>query len=144
MAASIQGVTFFVSWQKAKKNLECIGQISKLKNLSLRGIKVDDFRFLKALHLESFSLLWCSNTDLSGLGELQSLQELELWRIMKLDNLDFISSLVNLKTLKLTDLKHITTLPDLSGLKKLANIKIDNVPIDLDTLDESVRSLIHS
>ena len=130
--------------KKAKKNLECISQIPKLRNLSLRGIKVEDFRFLKALHLESFALLWCSNTALSGLGELQSLRELELWRIMKLDNLDFISTLVNLETLKLTDLKHITTLPDLSGLKKLANIKIDNVPIDLDTLDESVRRLIHS
>lgn len=130
--------------KKAKKNLECVSQISKLKNLSLRGIKVDDFSFMKALHLESFALLWCSNTDLTGLGELHSLRELELWRIMKLDNLDFISSLVNLETLKLTDLKHITALPDLSKLKKLANIRIDNVPIDLNTLDESVRKLVHS
>ena len=129
--------------KKAKKNFECINQISTLKNLSLRGIKVQDFSFLKALHLESFALLWCSNTDLSGIGELQSLRELELWRIMKLDNLEFISSLVNLETLRLIDLKHITTLPDLSKLKKLANIKIDNVPIDLDTLDEPVRNLIH-
>lgn len=128
--------------KKAKKNLECISQISTLKNLSLRGIKVEDFHFLKVLHLESFALLWCSNTDLSGLGELQSLRELELWRIMKLDNLDFISSLVDLETLRLIDLKHITTLPDLSKLKKLVNIKIDNVPIDLDTLDGSVRSLV--
>lgn len=128
--------------KKAKKNLESISQISKLKNLSLRGIKVADFSFLKKLHLESFALLWCSNTDLSGLGQLESLRELELWRIMKLESLDFISSLVNLETLKLQDLKHITTLPDLSKLKKLTDIQIDNVPIDLDTLDESIRRLI--
>ena len=127
--------------KKAKKNLESISQISKLKTLSLRGIKVADFSFLKELHLESFALLWCGNTDLSGLGELESLRELELWRIMKLENLDFINQLVNLETLKLQDLKHITILPDLSRLKKLANIQIDNVPIDLDTLDESVRKL---
>ena len=129
--------------KKAKKNLEIISRISKLKNLSLRGIKVADFSFLKELHLESFALLWCSNTDLSGLGELESLRELELWRIMKLENLDFISRLVNLETLKLQDLKHITMLPDLSRLKKLTNIQIDNVPIDLDILDESVRRLIN-
>lgn len=129
--------------KKAKKNLESISRISKLKNLSLRGIKVADFDFLKELHLESFALLWCGNTDLSGLGELESLRELELWRIMKLENLDFISRLVNLETLKLQDLTHITKLPDLSRLEKLTNIQIDNVPIDLDTLDESVRRLIN-
>lgn len=128
--------------KKAKKNLESISQISKLKKLSLRGIRVADFSFLKELDLESFALLWCGNTDLSGLGELETLCELELWRIMKLENLDFISSLVNLETLKLQDLKHVTTLPDLSRLKKLIDIQIDNVPIDLDTLDESVRRFI--
>lgn len=128
--------------KKAKKNLESISQISKLKKLSLRGIRVADFSFLKELDLESFALLWCGNTDLSGLGELETLRELELWRIMKLENLDFISSLVNLETLKLQDLKHVTTLPDLSRLKKLIDIQIDNVPIDLDTLDESVRRFI--
>lgn len=45
---------------------------------------------------------------------------------------------------KLQDLKHVTTLPDLSKLEKLRDIQIDNVPIDLNTLDESVRKLIHS
>lgn len=101
-----------------------------------------DVSFLKELQLESFALLWCGNTDLSELGELESLRKLELWRIMKLENLDFISSLVNLETLKLQDLKHVTTFPDLSRLKKLTNIQIGNVPIDLDTLDESVRRFI--
>ena len=63
---------------------------------------------------------------------------------MKLDNLDFIKSLINLETLKLQDLKHITTLPDLSKLTQLADIQINNVPIDLETLDESVRRLVHT
>ena len=63
---------------------------------------------------------------------------------MKLDNLDFIKSLVNLESLKLQDLKHIRTLPDLSKLTQLTDIQINNVPIDLETLDESVRKLVHS
>lgn len=130
--------------KKAKKNLESIGQIQGLKKLALRGIKVADFSFLKEIPLESFALLWCGNTDLSELGELKNLRELELWRIMKLEDLNFISSLVNLETLKLQDLKHVTVLPDLSGLEKLKDIQVVNVPIDLDTLDESVRKLIHS
>ena len=129
--------------KKAKKNLEIISKISELKKLSLRGIKVTDFSFLEALDLESLALLWCENTDLSALGELKSLRELELWRIMKLEDLSFISSLINLESLKLQDLKHVSTLPDLSKLVKLRDIQLDNVPIALDALDESVKKLIH-
>lgn len=130
--------------KKAKKNLESISQLQKLKKLSLRGINVKDFSFLKEIPLESFALLWCGNTDLSELGELKNLRELELWRIMKLEDLSFISSLVNLETLKLQDLKHVISLPDLSGLEKLRDIQIGNVPIVLNTLDESVLKLIRS
>ena len=130
--------------QKAKKHIESISRIASLKSLSLRGIKVENFDFLKELCLESFALLWCGNSNLMALGDLISLRNLELWRIMKLDNVDFIKSLVNLETLKLQDLKHITALPDLSNLTKLADIQINNVPIDLEALDESVRKLVHS
>lgn len=110
---------------------------------------------LKGLHLDLFdcewllqygklqSLLWCGNSDLSALGGLESLRELELWRIMKLENLDFLCSLKNLEILKLQDLKHIKTLPDLRHLKNLKRIHLDNVPVNPDSLDESVRNLIH-
>jgi len=130
--------------KKAKRHLESISRISSLQSLSLSGIKVEDFSFLKELNLQSFALLWCGSNNLTALGDLISLRQLELWRIMKLDNLDFISTLVNLETLKLQDLKHITTLPDLKNLTKLADIQIDNVPVDLEALDESVRKLVHS
>ena len=130
--------------KRAKKHLESINRIASLKSLSLNGIKVGDFAFLKEINLDSFALLWCGNNDLTALGDLISLRNLELWRIMKLDNLDFIKSLVNLESLKLQDLKHIRTLPDLSKLTQLTDIQINNVPIDLETLDESVRKLVHS
>ena len=130
--------------KKAKKNIESTRRINSLKSLSLSGIKVEDFSFLKELDLESFALLWCGSSNLATLGELVSLRKLELWRIMKLDNLDFISSLVNLETIKLQDLKHIRTLPDISRLKRLTDIQISNVPIQLETLDESVRRMVHS
>lgn len=130
--------------KKAKKHIESISWITNLRSLSLSGIKVENFEFLKDLSLKSLALLWCGNSNLTALGDLISLRNLELWRIMKLDNLDFIKSLVNLETLKLKDLKHIRTLPDLSQLTRLTDIQIDNVPIDLETLDESVRKLVHT
>ena len=129
--------------KKAKKHLESIGWIKNLEFLSLSGIKVEDFTFLKDLHLYSLSLMWCSS-NLATLGKLVSLRKLELWRIMKLDNLDFISSLVNLETIKLQDLNHIKTLPDISGLTRLTDIQINNVPIQLEALDGLVRRMVHS
>lgn len=130
--------------KKAKKHLESIGRIKSLESLSLSGIKVEDFTFLKYLNLYSLSLMWCGSSNLTTLGELVSLRKLELWRIMKLDNLDFISSLINLETIKLQDLSHIKTLPDISGLTRLTDIQINNVPIRLEALDELVRRMVHS
>lgn len=110
----------------------------------MSGIRVENFSFLKEPNLDSFALSWCGNSDLAMLGELSGLRRLELWRIMKLADLDFIKSLVNLELLKLKDLKHITKLPDLSGLTRLKEIQIDNVLVNLETMDESVRKLVHS
>lgn len=130
--------------KKAKKHIESISRIRSLRSLSLNGIKVENFSFLKESDLVFFALSWCGNSDFAMLGELSSLRSLELWRIMKLADLDFIKSLVNLESLKLKDLKHITKLPDLRGLTKLKEIQLDNVPVDLETMDESVRKLVHS
>lgn len=127
--------------RKTKKHLESIAELSRLKSLSLCGIKVDNFDFLKKLGLEKFALLWCGSSDLSGLAGLETLKELELWRIMKLENIDFVSLLTNLEVLKLRDLKHITVLPNLDGLTKLRRIVLDNVPIDRDSLGERERAL---
>ncbi len=141
------GIQFDCSWllrysrlhtlylgRKAKKNIEKIGQLPNLKKLTLQGIKPDNFRFLKELELESLGIRWCGSRDLHQLGELTSLKELELWRIMKLEDISFVSRLVNLETLSLIDLKHIKEFPDLSQLTKLQDIRLDHVPIDPDSL----------
>lgn len=127
--------------KKAKKHLELIAELPQLKSLSLCGIKVDNFDFLREIGLEKFALLRCGSSDLSGLAGLETLKELELWRIMKLENIDFVSSLTNLEVLKLRDLKHITMLPNTDGLTKLSRIVLDNVPIDRDSLGERERAL---
>lgn len=72
--------------------------------------------------MHTFRLLYCGNSDLSKLGEFESLREFELWRILKLENIDFISSLINLEILKLQDLNRINSLPDLSRLAKLKKL----------------------
>lgn len=129
--------------KKAKKNIESIAQLEKLENLTLRGIKLNSFDFLKDKKLQSLAVHWCSMNDLSSLADFTSLKNLELWRISKLEDISFISTLENLETLSLTDLKYIHTLPDLSALKNLKDIKIDNVPVDISTLPEDIQKIIH-
>ena len=120
--------------KKAKKNMECLSELSSLTSLSLRGIKLSSFEFLKQLKLETLELLWNSNRDLSELKELKTLKKIGLWRIKKLETIDFISELVNLEIIKLKDLKHIKQLPDLRKLTHLKTIVLDNVSIDIEEL----------
>lgn len=128
--------------KKAKKNIECLSEIKSLKSISLRGIKLSEFDFLKELSLEKFELLWNSNNDLKDLKELKSLKEIGLWRINKLNNIDFISELENLEVIKLQDLNHITHLPDLSHLNKLKTIVLDNTGILIEDIEEPYKSII--
>lgn len=127
--------------KKAKKNIECLAQIELLKSLTLRGIKLSDFEFLKSMNLESFDLLWNSNNDLSELKELKTLKNIGLWRINKLDNIDFIGELENLEVIKLQDLKHVKSLPDLNKLKYLKRIVLDNTGINVEELNESIQQI---
>ena len=115
--------------KKAKKNIELLSQHPKLKELSLRGIKITDFSFLQKMNLEKLALLWNSNNDLHELATLKNLHEIELWRI----------DMTSLEIIKLQNLKHITSLPDLSKLTKLKKIILIDTGIDLESLPDSIK-----
>lgn len=128
--------------KNAKKNIKEIAKLPNLKRLSLRGIKLSDLDFLRPVGLDSFSLLWCGMNDLSSLAGFDTLKELELWRILKLEDITFVSSLRNLEVLKLQDLNRITALPDLSQLYNLRKIVLMNMPIDEESVALELRKLI--
>lgn len=128
--------------KKAKKNIKLIAELPELESLSLRGIKLSDFDFLKQMNLGELRLLWNSNNDLEELKYLTTLKEIELWRINKLDNIDFISKLTNLEVIRLQDLKHVTKLPDLSELHNLKKIVLDNTGIEIENLKIDLRDKI--
>lgn len=128
--------------KKAKKNLERISQLSKLKSLSLRGIKLTDFSFLWKMNLEKLALLWNSNNNLHELAELKSLKEIELWRINKLSDISFIGELTNLEIIKLQDLKHVTCLPDLSNHANLQRVFLIDTGIDIKELPDYLQEKV--
>lgn len=113
-----------------------------MKDLTLRGIKLESFDFIRQKNLESLAVQWCGMNDLSSLNGFTSLKRLELWRIMKLEDISFISTLSSLESLRLLDLSHIHALPDLTGLENLKEIILDNVPIDETTLPERIRGIV--
>lgn len=130
--------------KKAKKNIESICQLPKLRSLSLRGIKITDFSFLYEMNLEKLALLWNSNNDLHELAELKTLKEIELWRINKLSDISFLEKLTNLEIIKLEDLKHIKSLPDLSGHRNLQKLYIFNTGIDVKELPHYLQEKVSS
>ena len=125
--------------KKAKKNIELLSQLPKLKDLTLRGIKIADFSFLHKMNLEKLALLWNSNNDLHELAKLKNLREIELWRINKLDDISFIENMTNLEIIRLQDLKHVTSLPNLSKLTKLKKIVLNDTGIDMKSLPDSIK-----
>ena len=128
--------------KKARKNLEKINQLPKLKSLSLRGIKLTDFSFLWKMNLEKLALLWNSNSNLKELSKLKSLKEIELWRINKLSDISFIGELTNLEVIKLQDLKHVTCLPDLSRHENLQRIFLIDTGIDMKELPDYLQEKV--
>lgn len=85
-------------------------------------------------------LLWSSNNDLDELKYLATLKEIELWRINKLRNIDFISKLINPEVILLQNLKHITKLPNLSELYNLNKIVLVNTGIEVENAKNDLRN----
>lgn len=128
--------------QKARKHIEHIAELESLENLTVRGIKLKNFDFLRGNGLRSLSIHLCSMNDLTSLTGFDSLKSLELWRIARLEDISFIATLTGLEHLCLRDLKHITTLPDLSALERLQEIILNNVPIDVAAIPADLQKII--
>ena len=83
-----------------KKGLESISKLSKLKTLSLRGVKMDNFGFAENLNnLTELNLLYGSYKDLNTVGKLKKLKNLEISRARQIPDYQFLDSLVDLEKL---------------------------------------------
>ena len=119
------------------KDIEVIGTLVRLRDLTLRSISVPTLAFLKALpELWSLDIKLGGTTNLSELAYMSRVKYLELWQIKGLADLSPIAEMVGLQYLFLQALRKVERLPDLSRLTALRRIDLENMKglTDLTTL----------
>ena len=114
-----------LSLRREKRNLECVSELPKLRKLSLRGVKPASWDFVNDSNISELSVNWCGTSDLSALAGNERLEKLSLWRLGKLQSLDFIPTLKNLRSLTLSALPKSLDLPDFGALENLEELYID-------------------
>lgn len=110
------------------KNLEVIGELNALEDLTLRSITTKDLSFVRKLNnLWSLDIKLGGTNDLSALEGLSNLKYLELWQIRGLSDISVISSLHGLQYLFLQSLRNVTHFPDLSELNHLRRVYLETM-----------------
>lgn len=110
-----------------KKGLDSISQLSLLKTLTLRGIKLPSLDLIRELkHLQELRLLFGSYKNLDAIAESRNLEKLEISRTRQISNFDFLDSLTNLISLCFEGMSRMEALPNFRGLRNLRKIQIDN------------------
>ena len=110
-----------------EKDVEAIGEVITLEELTLRSVTLDDLDFVGQL-----TSLWWFALKLGGTRNIMALSDtrpkyLEIWRARGLKNIDVISEMETLQFLFLQTLYRIWALPDLSNLSDLRKITIEDL-----------------
>jgi hypothetical protein len=114
------------------QELFAIGQLPKLKYLSLSGLNVRDLSFLSNLHnLESLSLPDNSIMDVGLLSNLVALKHLSLAGNWGLVDVGPLASLVNLESLVLAGTR-VESIQPFTGLSKLQYLNLNSLPMITD------------
>lgn len=110
------------------KDIEVIGELGNLEDLTLRSITLNDLNFLSELpRLWSLDMKLGGTTNLSGIAGKESIKYLELWQIKGLSHIDVVSSLRGLQYLFLQSLRRVESIPELSQLGELRRIYLENM-----------------
>jgi hypothetical protein len=110
------------------KDIDVIGSLSYLEDLTLRSITLPDLSILLPLdRLRSLDIKLGGTTRLDLLPQIGKLQYLELWMIRGLSDLTPIASVRTLQYLFLQALKQVKELPSLAPLRRLRRIHLQTM-----------------
>lgn len=110
------------------KNIDVIGCLHQLEDVTLRSITTKDVEFLNPL-----KKLWSLDIKLGGINNfstiegMNNIKYLELWQVRGLKDLSFISSLTGLQYLFLQSLINVETLPALDDLSRLRKVHLETM-----------------
>lgn len=123
------------------KDLDVVGGLTSLVDLTLRSSTVPSLEFLEPLdELRALDLKLGGTTDLGSLRHVGRLQYLELWQIRGLADISVVSELTHLEYLHLQSLRRVEQLPDLSTARDLRVLWIETMR----GLDRSLAALERS
>jgi internalin A len=110
------------------KDIDAIGALSQLDDLTLRSITLPDLSILRPLkRLRSLEIKLGGTKNLGLLPEIGRLRYLELWLVRGLADLEPVGSVRTLQFLFLQALKQVKTLPSLAGLRSLRRIHLETM-----------------
>lgn len=114
--------------EKHSKDIEVLGELTALEEVTLRSITLPNLVVLLPLHnLLSLELKLGGTRDLSLLPRIGRLRYLELWQIRGLDDVEAVGEVSTLQYLFLQSLRNVTRLPDMSKLNRLRRVVVDTM-----------------
>jgi internalin A len=110
------------------KDIEVIGSLSHLEDLTLSSITLPDLSILRPLkRLHSLDIKLGGTTNLDLLPKIGRLRYLALWMIRGLTDLRPISSIGTLQYLYLRALRNVEKLPSLARLHSLRRLRLETM-----------------
>jgi hypothetical protein len=114
--------------ENQRKDIEVIGELTRLEDVTLRSITLPSLDFLRFLPaLWSLDVKLGGTKNLADLPHIKGLKYLELWQISGLTDLAPISEITGLQFLFLQSLRNVVRMPDLSRLQALRKIYLENM-----------------
>jgi hypothetical protein len=111
-----------------QKDIDVIRRLKNIEQLTLRSVTLDSLALLRELpKLWSLNIKLGGCSNLAALSKLENIKYLELWQILRLDDLAPVSEMTGLQFLFLQSLKRVTHLPNFSALTRLRRIHIENM-----------------
>jgi hypothetical protein len=112
-----------------RKEIEVIGTLRRLEDLTIRSVTTPDLSYLRSLpRLLSVDLKLGGTKNLAALAGMKTIRYLEVWQVSGLTNVEVAGQLPGLQYLFLQALPHVKRLPSFVGSRALRRVHLFNMP----------------
>lgn len=110
------------------RGIDVLSRLTGLVDLLLRSVTLPDLSILLPLdHLRLLDICLGGTKDLSLLGEVGSIEYLELWMIRGLADISGIARLSQLQYLHLQSMRNVEALPSMGDLLALRGVRLETM-----------------